>query len=285
MFDYYFGIPDLWRRGRRILAGVGLAAAGAAVGALVATDAAFLGGLLAVAGGLWYAQPALKRLLVPSPFSPARWRYAPLLAGIDWDGTAERSATVQQSAADTRGGTAGSQPGRPDTDNETGVRRWLAVGSDTARPLVGVSDAVPDGCRVAVVDSFDGRGTPSPALVRRNAARAGLTAESIRASVSALPVATDSQDLVTVCQRPEASSPAQETIEETRRVVRPDGQVGVVGLTPPAEETADPLDHWERLLADAGFTVTASGRVDRRGDTARYVICTPADEAASNDNA
>lgn len=246
MFDYYFGIYHWRRRGRRIGLGLAVAAIGAAVGGVVATDPAFVVGLAGVAGGLWYAQRPLKQLLVPSPFSPQRWKYAPLVAGIDWD------------------------------REEAAVDWWVDLGSGTGRALVGMSEAVPEDCLVTAIDPFDSRVIlgNGPGLARRNGARAGLTVEPIRGDAARVPLAADSQDVVTACRllHDLQRETAERTLREARRVLGPDGQLGLLELPETHEPTDDPLGYWERLAADAGFTVTASGRVERRGSAYLYVI-------------
>ena len=241
MFDYYFGIVDARRRGRRIAVGLGIAALGAAAGATVATDVGYVAGLGAVVLGTWYAQPAAKRLLVPAPWSPQRWKYAPLAEGIDWE-------TVDD---------------------------WLDLGSGTGRSLVGVAPAVDD-ARVTALDPFDSRALAGndPERARRNATAAGLDADPIRGDAARLPLASDSQDAVTACRllHDLPRTDAEATLSEARRVLRPTGTLGVVELAASHEETDDPLGDWSKLVASAGFTVVASGSVERRGDTYFYVI-------------
>lgn len=244
MFDYYFGIYHARRRGRRIAVGLALAAGGAAGGALLATDAAYVVGLGAVVLGTWYAQPAAKRLLVPAPWSPQRWKYAPLAEGIDWDA----------------------------------VDDWLDLGSGTGRSLVGPAPAVDD-ARVTALDPFDGRVITGndPERVQRNAATAGLDATPIRGDAARLPLTTDSQDAVTACRllHDLSHADAETTLSEARRVLRADGTLAVVELAATHEETDDPLSYWSKLVTAAGFTVVASGSVERRDETYFYVIGEP----------
>lgn len=229
---------------RRIALGVAVAGLGAVGGATLATDAALLAGVFVVAGGLWYAQPALKRLLVPSPFSPQQWKYAPLAQGIDWEN----------------------------------VDRWVDLGSGTGRSLVGMADAV-DETRVTAIDPFDGRVIlgNGPARARRNAARAGLTIEPVRGDATRVPVAADTHDAVTACRllHDLSRADAVATVREARRVVRPDGTFGVVALPITHEEHDDPLGYWEQLVEEHGFRVTASGRLDRGSTTYLYLLCEP----------
>lgn len=242
MFDYYFGIADARRRGRRIALGLGVAAIAAAVAALVASDTGYVVGLAGVVAGTWYARPAARRLLVPAPWRPERWRYAPLAQGIDWE-------TVDD---------------------------WLDLGTGTGRSLVGPAPAVGD-ARVTALAPFDGGVTgDAAARARRNAATAGLDARPVRGEAARLPVVADAHDAVTVCRtlhdRPRQDAAA--TLAETRRVLRPGGTLGVVEPTTTHEPTDDPLGHWSGLVTDAGFTVTASGTVERGEETYCYVVAT-----------
>jgi SAM-dependent methyltransferase len=250
VFDYYFGIYHWRRRGRRIGLGVAVAAVGAVAGgalgaarAGVVADAGFVAGLTLVVGGLWYAQPALKRLLVPAPWQANEWKYAPLAEGIDW----------------------------------TDADRWVDLGCGTGRSLVGLADAVPDGCRATALDVFDARVIlgNGARLAERNAARAGVDASAVRGDAASVPLADDSQDVVTACRLlhdlPKREAAA--AVDEARRVLREDGTFGVLELPVTHDETDDPLDYWERLTEDGGFTVVASGRV-QRGDSAYfYLLC------------
>lgn len=241
VFDYYFGIYHARRRGRRIAVGLGVAALGAVGGALLATDTSYVVGLGAVVLGTWYAQPAAKQLLVPAPWSPQRWKYAPLAEGIDWDA----------------------------------VDDWLDLGSGTGRSLVGVAPAAGD-ARVTALDPFDDRviAGNGPERARRNAATAGLDADPVRGDAARLPVASDSQDAVTACRllHDLPRTDAEATLSEARRVLHPNGTLGVVELAATHEETDDPLSYWSELVTSAGFTVVASGSVERRDETYFYVI-------------
>jgi ubiquinone/menaquinone biosynthesis C-methylase UbiE len=242
VFDYYFGIYHWQRRVRRIAVGVAVAAVGALGGSAVATDVAFVVGLAAVVGGLWYAQPALKRLLVPSPWHVQRWKYAPLAQGIEW--------------------------GEGDD--------WLDLGCGTGRSLVAVADAVPDSVRCLALDVFDARVIlgNGARLAERNAAEAGLSAEAVCGDAARVPLADNSQDVVTACRllHDLPREDAERTLTEAQRVLRANGTLGIVELPVTHEETDDPLDYWSTLVEDAGFAVTASGTVERGDSTYYYLL-------------
>lgn len=243
MFDYYFGIDHARRRGRRIAVGLAVAAVAAVGGAALASDTGYVVGLAGVVVGTWYAQPAAKRLLVPAPWSPERWKYAPLAEGIDWDA----------------------------------VDDWLDLGTGTGRSLVGPAPAV-DEARITALDPFDDRVIAGgPERASRNAATAGLDARPVRGDAARLPVTDGSADAVTACRLlhdlPRADAAA--TLAEARRVLRSDGTLGVIELGATHEETDDPLGYWSELVGDAGFEVTASGTVERSEEACCYVLATP----------
>lgn len=257
---YYFGVSDARRHGRRVAFGVGVALAGVLAGTFVGTPPAFAAGLVAVFAGLRYARPAFRRLLVPAPWRPDAWKYAPLRHALDLEG----------------------------------ADRWLDVGSDTGRSPVGV--AVADGSSpagdgidtagraalagvgVTAVDAF-GRTLRGDAarLAERNAAAADLDAAAVRGAVDRLPVRDGSQDVVTACCAL-GDLPAgrrERALREARRVVRDGGGFGV--LEPAGTRRGgDDLDEWTATVEEAGFEVTASGAVRRRGSGYVYLVAAPA---------
>ncbi|QLG27244.1 class I SAM-dependent methyltransferase [Halorarum halophilum] len=255
MFRYWFGVYHWRRRLRRIGAGVAVALAGVALGTLVGTDAARILGLVLVFGGLWYGQPALKRLFVPAPWQADGWKYAPLRHALDLE----------------------------DAD------RWLDVGSGTGRSLTGVatsgagSDAL-SATRVTALDVFDSGVILGNAagIAVRNAGAAGVDAEAVRGDATRLPVRTGSQDVVTACRvlhdlsRPDAEA----TVREARRALDGDGQFGVLELSATHEATDDPLGYWESMLEEGGFAVGASGEVSRGNSWYCYLVCTASDSAS-----
>jgi hypothetical protein len=46
----------------------------------------------------------------------------------------------------------------------------------------------------------------------------------------------------------------------------------VIELPVTHEDTDDPLDYWTDLVEDGGFTVTASGSVERDDETYYYLL-------------
>lgn len=266
MVRYYFGVPDWRRRARRIALGVAVALAGLAAGTALRTRAAYVAGLVVVFVGLWYGQPALKRLLVPAPWQPDAWKYAPLRRALD----------------------------PADAD------RWLDVGCGTGRSLVGLATAAdPEdgparpgegtaagsaaslaGVRVTGVDGFDGRTLLGDDAHRteRNAAAAGLDATAVRGDADRLPVRTASQDVVTACRLlsdlPDET--AERAVREARRTLTEDGRFGVLEAVGVGERPDDPLDRWRAVLADGGFELTEGGTIRQGGSRYVYLAATPA---------
>ncbi|QLG61814.1 class I SAM-dependent methyltransferase [Halorarum salinum] len=270
MFRYWFGVYHWRRRLRRIGVGLAVALGGVALGTVVATGAAYVAGLVLVFAGLRYGQPALKRLLVPAPWEPDRWQYAPLGHALDLG----------------------------DAD------RWLDVGCGTGRSLVGLSGAsraaspngdgvghattadgrgAPRGTRVTALDAFDARVIlgNGARLAERNAAAAGLDAEAVRGDAARLPVAGGSQDVVTACRvlhdLPRAD--AEAAVAEARRALREGGRFGVLELRTTHEETEEAVAYWEAMLADGGFDVEVSGEVSRGDSWYCYLVGTPSGPA------
>ncbi len=259
VFRYYFGVTAWRRRLRRIVVGVGVAAGGVAAGTVVGTRAAYVAGLVAVFGGLWYAQAALKPLFVPAPWTPAAWRYGPLRHALD--------------VAD--------------------ADRWLDVGTGTGRSLVGLAESrdenAPEAAGdrwpadVTAVDDFDRFGVgplgrDAATRAERNAETAGLSVDAVRGDPSRLPVESGSQDVVTACGvLSELDEPAAEAaVSEARRVLRDDGQFGVLaapGRRGGEADAADPLAYWSDALESAGFTVDVSGAVSRGDARYCYLAC------------
>ncbi|MEF8801059.1 MAG: class I SAM-dependent methyltransferase [Halolamina sp.] len=231
---YYFGIYHWRRRGRRLLGAVALVIAGLVVGrrdgALAKATA-----LTLVAAGAKRGRGPLDRLLSPPPWQPDDWKYRALREAMPY-------AEAEQA---------------------------LDVGCGTGRSLVGLAPAVPERCRLLGLDVFDDRVIlgNGPTLARRNAAEAGLDAGVVAGDAARLPLASGSQDVVTACRvlhdLPRAA--AESALLEARRVLQPDGTLGVLELPIPHDSAADPLDYWERLVADAGFAVEEAREVEAGG--------------------
>lgn len=158
-----------------------------------------------------------------------------------------------------------------------GAERWLDVGCGTGRSLVGVSDLVPEGCRVLGVDVFDDRIVlgNAPELAARNAGKAGLTASAMYGDATRLPVADDSQHVVTACRllHDLSREEARETLSELQRVCAPDGAVGILEIPVTHDDATDPPSaYWPELVEGAGLTTEGVREVPRRRSDGAYVV-------------
>jgi ubiquinone/menaquinone biosynthesis C-methylase UbiE len=198
---------------------------------------------LVLAGAKRGAGP-LNRVLSPPPWLPDRWKYRELGAEMPY---ADAACA-------------------------------LDVGCGTGRSLVGLAPFVPADCRFVGLDVFDDRVIlgNGPSLARRNAAQAGLDAEIVAGDAARLPVAAESQDVVTACRvlHDLPKDAAASALEEANRVLSSDGTLGVLELPIPHETAADPLDYWEALVADAGFRIETAREVQAEGYY--LLVATPA---------
>lgn len=228
---YYFGIYHWRRRFRRLLGAVGLVLVGL-LGWRQGGTLSRITGLVLVAAGAKRGYGPLDRMLSPPPWQPDDWKYRALREAMPY-AEAERA---------------------------------LDVGCGTGRSLVGLAPAVPDSCRLLGLDVFDDRVIlgNGPALARRNAAEAGLDAELVAGDAARLPIADDSQDVVTACRvlHDLPKEAAESALAEAHRVLDAEGTLGVLELPIPHESEAEPLDYWEGLVADAGFAVEEAREVE-----------------------
>lgn len=195
---YNFGIYH-WRRRVRRLAGSLLALV---VGFLLLRQKSrtrtLCGGLL-IALGVRRAIRPLRRILNPPPWSLEREKYERLAEGLPLD------------QADT----------------------VLDVGSGTGRSLVGMAPFVRPTTNLVALDVFDFRVILGNAagLTRANAAAAGIDATALRGDASHLPISSNTQDVVTMSRilhdLPDEDT-ADAALSEARRVLSPDGTLGVL---------------------------------------------------------
>jgi ubiquinone/menaquinone biosynthesis C-methylase UbiE len=134
------------------------------------------------------------------------------------------------------------------------------VGCGTGRSLVGLAPAIAADATVVALDVYDDRiilGN-GPALARRNALEAGQSVVPVRGDAAALPVRDDAVDVLTACRvlHDLPKSAARAALRDAHRALAPDGSLGVLELSIPHDEGADPATYWRELLTDAGFTVT-----------------------------
>lgn len=239
---YFFGLYHWRLRLRRL----GLALVVGVAGAVLArSDSRWRQGVGVLGVGLAIRRGAgaVHALLQPAPWVVERYKYEALAEALPTDG----------------------------------ADRWLDVGCGTGRSLVGVSELVPDGCRVLGLDVFDDRIVLGnrPGLAARNARRAGLDAATLRGDATGLPVADGSVDVVTACRllHDLPRDRALDALSELQRVCAADGAVGLLELPITHEgATEPPAEYWPALLAEAGLVVDSVREVPRREADGAYVV-------------
>lgn len=241
---YCFGVYHWRRRFRRLGVGLLLLLAACLAGRREGRRWRLAAAVLGLVGGRRAWGP-LRRLLSPPPWGLDRARYRRLAAHLPYD-AAENA---------------------------------LDVGCGTGRSLVGLAPAVPADCTVSALDVFDDRVIlgNGPALARRNAARAGLDAQVLAGDAARLPVADDTQDVVTCCRvlHDLPHETATDALAEARRVLRHGGTLGVLELPVPHDADADPETYWRNLVADAGFDVETVEVVPDEDPRSFVVVATP----------
>lgn len=239
----YFGLYHWRERSRRILVGL----CGLAFSALIGRVRPFRGArplaLAAAVASSAHAAGALGKLVRPPPWGLERYKYDALFAELPLD----RAEHV------------------------------LDVGCGTGRSLVALAPHVPEGRTVVGLDVFDDRiilGN-APLLARRNAREAGLDVAPVGGDAARLPVAADTQDVVTAC-RVLHDLPEEEVgraLGEIRRVCRPGGTLGVLELpVVPDGVESDPAAYWRSRVSKAGFSIRLVRRIERRRGGEPYVV-------------
>ncbi|WP_336343542.1 class I SAM-dependent methyltransferase [Halalkalicoccus ordinarius] len=238
---YYFGLYHWRERSRSLL----LALCGLALAAVLRRSpvrgARFLG-LFVALGSVDRASRPLSKLLRPAPWTLERYKYDALVAELPLEG----ASTV------------------------------LDVGCGTGRSLVGLAPRIPDGCTVVGLDVFDDRVIlgNAPLLARRNAREAGVDVTPVKGDAARMPVATDTQDVVTAC-RVLHDLPAEDVgpaLREAHRVCAPGGTLGVLELPIVPDGVDDPEAYWRSRVAEAGFSVERTKEVERPGGDEPYVL-------------
>lgn len=239
---YYFGIYHWRRRFRRLLVAIVFVVAGLLAWRRGGRLSRIAGIALTVFGAKRGYGP-LDRMLSPPPWQPDRWKYRALSEAMPYE-CAEHA---------------------------------LDVGCGTGRSLVGLAPAIPSDCCLLGLDVFDDRVIlgNGPKLAQRNAAEAGLDAEILAGDAARLPVAEDSQDVVTACRvlHDLPREAAESALSEANRVLDTDGTLGVLELPIPHDSEAEPLAYWEGLVADAGFAVEEAREVE--ADSYYLIVASP----------
>lgn len=240
---YYFGLYHWRRRFRRLAAGVCALLVGATVARRTSSRPLRAMALALTLPALVRAARAGAKLLRPPPWTLERYKYDALAEALPLEGTT----------------------------------RLLDVGCGTGRSLVGLAPHLPENRSVIGLDVFDDRVIlgNAPLLARRNAREAGIDVTPIRGDAARLPVAEDSQDVVTACRvlHDLPDDDHDRALEEFRRVCAPDGVLGVLELpiVPDGIEN-DPETYWRERVTEAGFSVQTVKRVDRRRGGEPYLV-------------
>jgi len=239
---YFFGLYHWRARFKRLWKALALAAVSLVV---VRSSSRWRrgAGILGLGWALHRGASALNALLTPAPWVVEAYKYEALARALPTEG------------ADS----------------------WFDVGCGTGRSVVGVSDLVPEGCRVVGLDVFDDRVVlgNGPGLAARNARQAGLETAMVRGDGTRLPVASDSQDVATACRllHDLSRSGAETTLSELHRVCAPGGAVGLLEIPITHDgHSGEPAAYWESLVADAGFAVETVEKVPRRRSDDSYVV-------------
>jgi SAM-dependent methyltransferase len=151
----------------------------------------------------------------------------------------------------------------------------LDIGCGTGRSLVGLASHIPASCTTIGLDVFDTRVIlgNAPVLARRNSRKAGIDVAPVVGDATHLPVATDSQDVVTACRvlHDLPTAAVEPALREAHRVCAPDGRLGVLELPITPDETP-PEEYWRERVVEAGFTVETLDRLDRKRRDDRYLL-------------
>lgn len=239
---YYFGLYHWRRRSRSLLA----ALCGLVISALSWRVRPFRGArALALAVAITATVRGvgtLLRLFRPPPWTVERRKYDALAAELPFDR----------------------------------AERVLDVGCGTGRSLVGLAPRVPDGCTVVGLDVFDDRVIlgNAPLLARRNAREAGIEVSPVRGDAARLPVTTDTQEIVTACRVLHDLPPEDvgRALREARRVCAPEGTFGVLELPIVPDCVDDPEAYWRSRVAEAGFSIRLTKRVERPRGGEPYIV-------------
>lgn len=240
---YYFGLYHWRRRFRSLAVGFGaLAAAGIAWHTAPSRRRRALAMALPIPA-LVRAGRAGSTLLRPPPWALERYKYDALATELP-------------------------------LENATHL---LDVGCGTGRSLVGLELHLPESSSVIGLDVFDDRVIlgNAPLLARRNAREAGIEVSPVRGDAARLPMATDTQDVVTACRvlHDLPTEDVKRALREVRRVCVPGGTLGVLELpVVPDDVAADPEAYWRSRVTEAGFSIRLSKRVERHGGGEPYVV-------------
>jgi SAM-dependent methyltransferase len=243
MSTYNFGVYHWRRRFRSVLSVLGALFVAGMVWRRSSSRRLRVIAFVATLGAAIRGRRVVRRLLSPPPWVIERYKYDALAAYLPL----ERA------------------------------NRALDIGCGTGRSLVGLASHVPDSCQMFGLDVFDDRVIlgNGPALAQRNSRNAGIDATPIIGDAARLPLATDSQDIVTACRvlHDLPASDSDRALREACRVCTPDGVLGVLELPITPDGVPDePGEYWRNRVSEAGFDIRTFDRLQRKQGDGRYII-------------
>lgn len=239
---YNFGVYHWRRRFRSVLSVLGALIAAGMVWRTSSSRRLRVIALAAIVGATIRGGRVVRHLFSPLPWVVERYKYDALAARLPFE--------------------------RAD--------RVLDIGCGTGRSLVGLAPHVPDSCRMFAFDVFDDRVIlgNAPALAQRNGRNAGIDATPIVGDAARLPLATDSQDIVTACRvlHDLPASDVDQALSEACRVCTSDGVLGILELPITPDDADDPEKYWRSRVSEAEFDIETVERLQRKRGDGRYVI-------------
>jgi len=162
----------------------------------------------------------------------------------------------------------------------------MELGCGTGRSFVGLAPYISCESDVIGVDRFDGRiivGN-SPRLAKRNARQAGLSVDVTAADATKLPFKTDSIDVVTISQvlHDLSESEANAILEDTYRVCKRGGVIGLIEHPLVADERFVSPEHWRESVEEAGFSIEHIETTPWKNETETTILTAVKDEARSD---
>lgn len=243
MSYYNFGVYHWRQRLQTMLSALGITLLSWLLWRRSASRRIRFGAMVSMAGAVISGGEATRRMLVPPPWTLERYKYDALASHLSFEN----------------------------------ANRALDIGCGTGRSLVGLAPAIPDSCTVVGLDVFDNRiilGN-APALARRNGRTAGIDVSPVAGDAARLPIATDSQDVVTACRvlHDLPRENADRTLREARRVCASDGILGVLELPITPDGVAAPSEeYWHERVTEAGFDIETIERLDRKRRDDQYIL-------------
>lgn len=240
---YNFGVYHWRRRVRSVLGAAGVSVAAALLGWRSSSRVVRAVATVGLVAALVRTARAVSRALSPPPWALERYKYDALAARLP-------------------------------TERATHV---LDVGCGTGRSLVGLAPHLPGACTVVGLDVFDDRVIlgNAPGLARRNGSRAGIDVAPVVGDAARLPIAAESQDVVTTCRvlHDLPQEAVGSALRDARRVCAANGVLGILELPlTPTGIDHDPEEYWRERVLAAGFEIRTLDRVNRRGHDEPYVV-------------